>query len=382
MILKIDISTCDISRINCSMRTKTECTVSDLVLTTKNYTFVPIAPDSKAVTKFIIKNSKVSVLTTNICTAFTKLQKLNAIDSHIEIVEGNAFQNCTDIIEINLEQNNIHQLGEGVFSNTKKLQNLHILGGSLRYIDADLFSNLGELQLLLFSANGLEELPVATIKNLKKLKKLFLYSNDLYDLDAAGLIENLPSLEEISINDNNLHCDRLIEIIETFKAKNITIQTITHDLYVKKRNYNPNKMDKIICLSQAQQDDEKFKNALRTRTLDELRDFPLGKTIIDLQTLVYANIVGTDRQIKDLTNTLNTVIANISSHYEIGNHPGESLNLNVIAYWISLASLLLIIVAIGINVHKKLENEYTAVPLLNDVQNTDLSLPIYQDTFT
>lgn len=285
-----------------------KCVVSGLTVTLKNFTFVPVAPDSDVVVKFELRKSIVPVLTKNICITFTKLKQFVAIEQHIEIVEDYAFNNCTDVVDINLEQNNIHKLGVGIFSNTKKLQRVHILGGSLSYMDIDLLSNLTELNQLLYSANGLKELPIAAMKNLKKLELLYLYSNDLTDLDAEGLVANLPSLKSIYINDNNFHCDRLIEIIEIFRAKNIRVPDHTYEKHVKKRDYIPRKISNIICLTQAQVDAEKLKKALNG-SLDDLKDFPLGKAVIQLKDVVNSGFIDTDSEIVNLTNAIDEQIS-------------------------------------------------------------------------
>lgn len=291
--------------------TNRKCAINGLTLTTRNYTFIPVAPNPNFVTKFELLKSIVPVLTANICTTFTKLRHFTAIEQYIEIVEDYAFNNCTDVIDINLEKNNIHKLGTGIFSNTKKLQRVHILGGSLSNVDIDLFNNLGELTQLLFSANGLKELPIASIKNLKKLELLYLYSNDLTDLDADGLVANLPSLKSIYINDNNFHCDRLIEIIEIFQAKKIKVPDHTYEKHLKKRDYIPRKISNIICLSQAQLEAERLKKAL-AGSLEDLKDLPLGEAVIQLKNVVDSGLTDADSEIVILSNSVNDTLESLN----------------------------------------------------------------------
>lgn len=261
------------------------CTISGLTVTSKNYTFVPVAPDPNAVTTLEIVRSRITVLTSNICTTLNKIEQFAAIGQHIEMVENYAFSNCTNVMEIYLDNNNIHKLGVGIFSNTKQLTTLRILGGSLYNIDVDLFSSLGKLETLVFSATGLKKLPAEAMKNLKKLTILYIYSNSLVDLDAKGLVENLPSLAEIYLNDNDFRCDRLIEIIEIFQANAILVNDHLHSNTIKRRDYIPRTIDKITCLSQGQQDIEKFKGAL-TDSLDDLKDLPTGKAVIPQNNLL------------------------------------------------------------------------------------------------
>lgn len=426
MILKVKLFNCDISQVSCVMnRSNTKCSIFNLTVTSKNYTFVPVAPDSRVVINFEMVKSIVSVLTSNICTTFTKLYSFTAINQHIEIVEDYAFNNCTEIIYINLERNSIHQLGTGCFSNTKKLQRLRILGGSLPHIDIDLFSNLGELKQLLFGDIGLKEVSMEAVKNLKKLESLYLYSNDLADLDAAGLVENLVSLKSVYINDNNFHCDRLIEIIDIFEARKIEITDYSFWTHLKKRDYIPRKVRNIICLSQAQLEAEKLKKKLAA-SLDELKDLPLGKEIIELKAVVEAGFINSDSVIVNLSSIVNETSQNLNA--QISNLNGtlrntstdinatvsrlrqeilanqknfeeklnttmvklrkldesnaslmdkynvlwtnmsssdlsyQSLSHNMIIYWVCLTSLLLLILALVFYIKKKFRNIY--VPFL------------------
>ncbi len=349
-------------RISCMMyENNRRCTVSDLTLTSKNYTFVPMAPDSNAVLKFELIKSFVPVLTSNVCTTFTKLIQFTAIEQHIEIVEDYAFNNCTELLDLNLEKNNIHKLGVGIFSNTKKLQRLHILGGSLAKLDVDLFTNLSELKQLLYSANGLKELPVEAMKNLKKLELLYLYSNDLSDLDAKGLVENLPSLTAIYLNDNNFPCDRLIEIIDVFKAKRIRIADHAYEKHLKKRDYIPRKISNVVCLTQAQLEMEKLKKAL-TGSLDELKDLPLGKEIIELKAIVTSGFLDSDSEIVNLSSNLNETSDHLNEQVSILN---ETLRNNTIEMNSSINGL-------KMDVHKvQLELEQNLIDTVERLQKLD-----------
>lgn len=281
-----------------------------LRLTLKNSTFVPIALDPNAVINFEIKSSIVPAISSRICATLTKLKAFIAISQHIEIVEDYAFNDCTDMSEINLEGNNIHKFGVGVFSNTRKLKELHILGASLSRLDVDLFGNLGELTYLMLSASQLRELPIGAVKNLKKLEFLFIYSNDLTDLDAEGLVEVLPNLKSIFINDNNFHCDRLGEIIDVFKSKLIYMPDTMYHPHAKKRDYVPRTVNRITCLSQGQLAIEKLKKALAGE-LEEMKDLPLGREVIELQEIVRSGFVESDGAIFELTLTVNETLDDV-----------------------------------------------------------------------
>lgn len=311
------------------------CTIFRVAtLTLKNYKFTPYAPVPNAVINFDIKESVVPVITSDICTTFPKIKTFMAANQGIEIIEEYAFNNCTEVTLICIRYNNIHKLGKGIFSKTKQLQELNIHGASLEQIDGDLFSNLSEMIELVYPANGLKELPVHAIKNMKKLKLLYIYSNDLTNLDADGFIQNLPNLKRIYLNDNNFQCDRLVEIVQSFEAKNITVDSFSLNTYTKKRDYVPGKRYGIMCLTQAQKTIEDMKRAL-TMSLDELKEYPVGQEIATL----LASIMTRNRTSNEDTNRWSLSLG----HYI------------VIWVFLSLLIILMCIVAATIFlIHKKL----------------------------
>lgn len=307
---KIHIATCD-NLVRCSLYNIKNCTITGLTLSLTNFTFTPVASNPGIVVGLEITKSTVPVITSKICSALPKIKSFVAIQQGIQIIENDAFNNCTEVTLISMPFNNIHTLGKGIFDNTKKLQEINIHGGSLEQFDVNLFNNLGELLELVISANRLQELPIAAFKNLKKLKILYIYSNELSDLDAEGLVSNLPSLRAVYLNDNNFHCDRLNEIIVTFKAKRILIIDHTHSIYLKKRDYIPHKIQEIICLTHVELESEKMKKGLNL-SLNELKEYPLGKAVIQLKDIVSSGFVDVDNNIVTLFDTLNATSTDLN----------------------------------------------------------------------
>lgn len=332
------ISTCEIVyRQPCIMSEDNKnCTITGLTLSLKNYKFMPALTSSSPnnVINFEITESTVPVLTSDICTNFPKIILFMAVDQGIEMIEDYAFNNCTEVDTINLEHNYIHRLGTGIFSNTKQLRNLHIFGASLDHIDVDLFENSDEMTELMISASGLKELPVAAIKNMKKLTELYIYSNELSDLDAVGFSENLPHLETVYINDNHFDCDRLIQIIDSFNANNIAVDNFILDTHIKNRDYYPGQRNGITCLSQAQLRHVNMKSDL-TSSLDELKEYPIGKAVIQLEDVVRTGFINAENRITDAA-------ASQTDNY---NNLMSTTTHIIQALWVCLIGLLLCIIA-------------------------------------
>ncbi len=301
---KIRTENSEIILASCSIYDNKNCTIVGLTLTLKNFTFKPVATIPNIVASLEIKKSTVPVITTEICTALPKIKSFLAVQQGIQVIQDNAFNNCTELTLISMPFNNIHTLGKGIFDNSRKLQEINIHGGSLEQFDVNLLDNLGELIELVISANKLKEFPIAAVKNLKKLKVLYLYSNELTDLDAEGLVSSLPSLNAVYLNDNNFHCDRLNEIIIAFKAKKIVIVDHTHSIYLRKRDYIPHKIQEIISLSHVELESEKLKKGLN-QSLTELKDVPLAKAVIELKDIVSSGFQDADNNIVTLFNMLN-----------------------------------------------------------------------------
>lgn len=343
------------------------CSITGLTLSLKNYTFKPVASNPSIVIGLEIKKSTVPVITSEICSALPKLQSFVAVQQGIQRIDDYAFNNCTEIRLISMPFNNIHTLGKGIFDKAIKLQEINIHGGSLEQIDVNLFNNLGELLELVISANKLKELPLATVKNLKKLKILYLYSNELNDLDAEGFVSNLPSLKAVYINDNNFHCDRLNEIIATFRAKNILIVDHTHSIYLKKRDYIPHKIQEIICLTYVELESEKMKKGLNL-SLTELKDTALGKAVIQLKDIVSSGFLDADTNIITLfnllngtSNELNQQLVNLNRTLSDTNRKLHEMENRNLVIWILFICSLLVIV-IGFFVYTKFNRNRLDVP--------------------
>lgn len=366
---KIQIATCDNETYaRCSFYNIKNCTITGLTLSLTNYTFTPLAPNPSLVVGLEITKSTVPVITTKICSALPKIKSFVAIQQGIQIIEDNAFNNCTEITLISMPFNNIHTLGKGIFDNTNKLTEINIHGGSLEQFDVNLFDNLGELLELVLSANKLKEIPVAALKNLKKLRILYIYSNELSDLDAEGLVSNLPSLKAVYLNDNNFHCDRLNEIILTFKARRILIVDHTHSIYLKRRDYIPHKIQDIVCLTNVELESEKLKKGLNL-SLNELKEYPLGKAVIQLKDIVSSGFIDTDSNIVTLFNMLNGTSNDLNQQLALLNGTINETNRKVeemadakIVLWILLICSLVVIAVMAFFVLTKLRKKYLHLP--------------------
>lgn len=185
------------------------------------------------------------------------ITNINGCFSSIEILEVDhnklnaiANENCnvsSNILLLNLGYNTISELSTKTFSGLRSLQKLYLDNNNLSSLQTDIFSNLLNLQLLILSGNRFtdfdhgvfEHLPRLEILDLSKnnltdvkryfhtltnLLRLDLKYNHLSDLDSSQLVLDLPALQFLTLNGNNLSCEKLIEIYHNLQSKNVVLQ--------------------------------------------------------------------------------------------------------------------------------------------------------------
>lgn len=224
----------------------TGCLLSDVFLTKENYHFTPFADEvnSDQIKKVRILSGEVPKLGGCICNAFNNLDEINLYNLGLEEITEEAFRNCKELTSLVLTKNKLSQLEPNVFSVNTKLAELYVTDNQLdeRVIDA-LPESLKILQL------GDNKLKSFTLnKTLPNLRTLILTANELTDLDTGNLIQNLPELQNLFINDNDFKCDRLQQIRDEFKSKGVTVSERFNEANPKQRSQIVETRDGFICI--------------------------------------------------------------------------------------------------------------------------------------
>lgn len=202
------------------------------------------------VQKIKFNNSTIQILTDDLCKTFPNLSELYLIKVSLEYIEPRAFDQCKQLIYLNIWMNNFSRLHEDVFDQNQKLVELNLQNNGLQVIQGKIFDSLHHLSFLNLAENFLTKFPVQEFPVMDQLEYLFLHSNNLTDLDERELKNKFPNLKSININNNLFDCDRLKTIVESLKRSEVKLLTWYEQIY---QIYN---VEDIMCLTKEQGNEE------------------------------------------------------------------------------------------------------------------------------
>lgn len=216
----------------------TVCTFSNVILTPTDYEWEPTADDPSKISKLIFLNCTIPVLTKSICETFPMLEALYMEKLGVKIVNENAFHNCSKLVNLHLNENEIAKLHPSTFLYSRNLERLVLVGNRISQIDNH-FNMLPNLTYLTLGNNSLSFFSPEFVKYNKKLANLNLYTNDLTDLAVEKLVEYLPSLVVCNINYNEFLCERVFNIYKMFSRMGIRYNFDKSDYHYYKVRYHP-----------------------------------------------------------------------------------------------------------------------------------------------
>lgn len=200
------------------------CHFTDIHLNSTNYDWQPTVPtysDPKNVLEANFEKCTISVVTNNLCPAFVHLEIIELHSSGVKEVKEDAFKGCDQLKRLYLQDNQIEELPEHVFAPLKILIKLRLQGNKLKELNLNLFSELRNLDELSLGKNLLKNFPPQLLRNSQELNVLLLYSNDLTDLDVEHIFPYVRSLYAFDIDDNDISCKRMENILNYLQLKNI-----------------------------------------------------------------------------------------------------------------------------------------------------------------
>lgn len=193
----------------------------------------------------VIKNPT-PTLTDSYCVAHPHTLRFKADKKSIKEVQSNAFSKCTAVTTIILNSNQIIRLVRDVFINNNKLEVLQLGENLIEQIDDDLFTALFNLKILGLGSNRIRYFPPGSVRNLNNLQHLYLQGNELLDIDERSLLGYLPILRTLGINNNDIPCKRVEQILKALKSRGVAKETASGRK--RNRNYSIKKYDDIDCI--------------------------------------------------------------------------------------------------------------------------------------
>lgn len=198
------------------------CTFSKVILNETHYEWIPTSDDSDVVRTVEFSDSTMTVVTKGICEEFKFLRELKITGQNVEEIKEDAFHACYGLTILRLYINKIKKIHANTFLYTKNLEQLELYENQIKKLgDYQIFSNLQNLTHLHFGRNNLTEFSPELIRYNKNLLHIYVYSNDLSELEVETILDFVPNLQRLSLDDNEISCTRLVQIFELLESKDI-----------------------------------------------------------------------------------------------------------------------------------------------------------------
>ncbi|XP_063062207.1 transforming growth factor beta activator LRRC33 [Engraulis encrasicolus] len=155
-----------------------------------------------------LNNNQIERLQNGCLSRYKQLRSLSLANNGLDAMESNAFKDSHYLEDLNLAQNSIHPHYEQTGQSLRFLSRLKVLDLSGNYITEDmaagLLQNLTSLERLSLAGNLLSRLDDSIFSHLHQLKELNLERNQLYEVDRA--FDSLHNLQRLNLAYNYLPC--------------------------------------------------------------------------------------------------------------------------------------------------------------------------------
>lgn len=198
------------------------CSVRNLTLINDDTHFKLVLHMKKdKITKVHFEDSKLKVLSNDICEALPFVRVYEAPHTQILIIEEDAFEKCLLLQTIDLSENLIQSLPPKLFALNKELTRVNLRNNKLQTIDSDIFKENLKLKNLDFEKNLLTDASfIENIPNSNPLKSIILSTNKLNDVDVESLLSKFPNITYLFLSYNNFLCGRQTHMNEFFESMN------------------------------------------------------------------------------------------------------------------------------------------------------------------
>lgn len=188
----------------------------------KNFKVIPHL-ELSAIDEFKFLDSKIEILTGDVCMALPYIKNFYAAELGLTAVEENAFKKCTKMTAVHLHKNSLESLPIRLFDSNGDLSLIYLGSNQLTEIDGNLFKNNAKnLKELVLKDNQLKEFSFSTeMSVMEKLTRIDLRSNELSDIYVEMILEKGPNLRDVLLEENKFVCSRQHNIIGALTTKNI-----------------------------------------------------------------------------------------------------------------------------------------------------------------
>ena len=153
--------------------------------------------------KLDLRGKNISTLRSGDFAGLTQLVGIDLADNELVQLPGDVFSGLTALRSVLLSNNRLTSLPDGVFSGLTALASVWLHENRLTALPDGVFSGLTALEAVLLSDNRLTALPDGVFSGLTALEKVLLNRNSLTSL-PGGVFEGLVELETLWLGRNRL----------------------------------------------------------------------------------------------------------------------------------------------------------------------------------
>lgn len=151
-----------------------------------------------------IRGNTLQTLNSNTFRLLKNLTRLILTKNLIQQIPEGLFDNSLQLTEIYLDRNNISTLPDGIFDRLVELQALHLEHNVIKNLNNNLFINNLKLKELKISFNKIENLPTDLFKNAENIVQIHLNDNNI-QIIPSNMFSNLKTLNVISMQNNSIN---------------------------------------------------------------------------------------------------------------------------------------------------------------------------------
>uniref|UniRef100_A0A336LW35 CSON003032 protein n=1 Tax=Culicoides sonorensis TaxID=179676 RepID=A0A336LW35_CULSO len=181
------------------------CVLRDLNLNSSNKHFKLLTNQNFNIFRNVeFSNSKLEVLTSDICDSLSNLHVFFASNLGILVVEENALKNCKKLQRISFNNNSLTQLPSTLFEDNSELTQVDLSENQLNEIDKNLFKNNDKLERVILTNNNFTYVPPTLFEKNSELLHVLLLGNPIKELHS-NLFKNNPILKLVAIGNFDHH---------------------------------------------------------------------------------------------------------------------------------------------------------------------------------
>jgi len=168
-----------------------------------------------------LASNKLKAIQPDSFLSLPKLEGLNLSSNPIETLNVGSFRGLYTLEELDMSNCLISDIQKWALATLHQLRNLHLAYNRLSVFQTGVYSGLPELRRLNLSHNKIERYEKTGVFPLHSLHTLDLSFNSLKDLDYKLLVDHLPTLSHLLLNNNPWPCYLGKEMEKLFKDDNV-----------------------------------------------------------------------------------------------------------------------------------------------------------------